>query len=106
MVRDLIRVRARTLARSTRDVADILGLGVVAKTDRGQALVVGISAAVAQWERRILALSRTRDGWRRSATTSKHMGRPSTIPEDAEDRIYDLARPTAAKGCRRLRSLS
>lgn len=98
------------LARSTRDFADILDraerqswsvvcldLGVDTSTDSGR-LVADIRAAVAQWERRIIA-SRTREGMAtiRSAT-GKHMGRPSAIPTDVEERIYDLSRPAAGKG--------
>ncbi|WP_193608266.1 recombinase family protein [Nocardioides lijunqiniae] len=90
------------LARSTRDFADVLDrserqgwsvvcldLGVDTSTDSGR-LVADIRAAVAQWERRIIA-SRTREGMATiRATTGKHMGRPSAIPTDAEERIYDL----------------
>ncbi|WP_205474452.1 recombinase family protein [Nocardioides sp. SYSU D00038] len=90
------------LARSTRDFADVLDrserqgwsvvcldLGVDTSTDSGR-LVADIRAAVAQWERRIIA-SRTREGMATiRATTGKHMGRPSAIPRDVEDRIYDL----------------
>lgn len=92
------------LARSTRDFADVLDrserqgwsvicldLGVDTSTDSGR-LVADIRAAVAQWERRIIA-SRTREGMATiRATTGKHMGRPSAIPADVEDRIYDLSR--------------
>lgn len=92
------------LARSTRDFADVLDraerqswsvvcldLGVDTSTDSGR-LVADIRAAVAQWERRIIA-SRTREGMATiRATTGKHMGRPSAIPTDVEERIYDLAR--------------
>ncbi|MCB0908232.1 MAG: recombinase family protein [Nocardioidaceae bacterium] len=90
------------LARSTRDFADILDradreawsvvcldLGVDTSTDSGR-LVADIRAAVAQWERRIIA-SRTREGMATiRATTGKHMGRPSAIPTDVEERIYGL----------------
>ncbi|MCW2738879.1 recombinase family protein [Nocardioides sp.] len=92
------------LARSTRDFADVLDraerqswsvvcldLGVDTSTDSGR-LVADIRAAVAQWERRIIA-SRTREGMATiRATTGKHMGRPSAIPTDVEERIYDLNR--------------
>lgn len=98
------------LARSTRDFADILDraeretwsvicldLGVDTSTDSGR-LVADIRAAVAQWERRIIA-SRTREGMATiRATTGKHMGRPSAIPAEVEDRIYELARPSTGKG--------
>ncbi len=98
------------LARSTRDFADVLDraereswsvvcldLEVDTSTDSGR-LVADIRAAVAQWERRIIA-SRTREGMATiRATQGKHMGRPSAIPADVEDRIYDLARPVAGKG--------
>lgn len=98
------------LARSTRDFADVLDrserqgwsvicmdLGVDTSTDSGR-LVADIRAAVAQWERRIIA-SRTREGMATiRATTGKHMGRPSAIPADVEQRIYDLARPADGKG--------
>jgi DNA invertase Pin-like site-specific DNA recombinase len=92
------------LARSTHDFAGILDrserqswsvicldLGVDTSTDSGR-LVADIRAAVAQWERRIIA-SRTREGMATiRATTGKHMGRPSAIPADVEDRLYDLSR--------------
>lgn len=58
-------------------------------TDSGR-LVADVRAAVAQWERRIIA-SRTREGMATiRTTTGKHMGRPSAIPADVEERIYDL----------------
>lgn len=90
------------LARSTRDFADVLDrserrgwavvcldLGVDTSTDSGR-LVADIRAAVAQWERRIIA-SRTREGMATiRATTGKHMGRPSGIPAAVEQRIADL----------------
>ncbi|ROR89334.1 recombinase family protein [Nocardioides aurantiacus] len=97
------------LARSTRDFADVLDrserqgwsvvcldLGVDTSTDSGR-LVADIRAAVAQWERRIIA-SRTREGMATIRATGKHMGRPSLIPRDVEERIYGLARPAEGKG--------
>lgn len=90
------------LARSTRDFADILDraeregwavvcldLGVDTSTDSGR-LVADIRAAVAQWERRIIA-SRTREGMATiRSRTGKHMGRPARIPAEVEQRIVSL----------------
>jgi DNA invertase Pin-like site-specific DNA recombinase len=77
-----------------------LGPGVDTSTDSGR-LVADIRAAVAQWERRIIA-SRTREGTATvRAASGKHMGRPSAIAAiaaDVEERIFDLARPAAGKG--------
>jgi len=103
------------LARSTRDFADILDraereawavvcldLGVDTSTDSGR-LVADIRAAVAQWERRIIA-SRTREGMATiRATTGKHMGRPSAIPPTSRNASTSFTakgpRPPPSRRC-------
>ncbi|WP_299052158.1 recombinase family protein [uncultured Nocardioides sp.] len=95
------------LDRLCRDVADFAGLlnraererwdvvcmdlGVDTSTTTGR-LMAHVTAAFAEMERRRLA-ERTREGMATiRATTGKHMGRPPSIPGEAEARIVALHR--------------
>ncbi|GAB3875408.1 recombinase family protein [Terrabacter terrigena] len=107
---DLKAGRAHTLAvakldRLSRDVEDFAGLlklaerqgwalvcldlGVDTSTITGRAMA-HVTAAFAEMERRRIG-ERTREGMARiRATQGKHMGRPSLIPAEVEERIAAL----------------